>query len=357
MPWENIHNLSRAAEEEGREQKFFEVLAEGHFAPENIETRLVEPGSTLKRAPESEAFIEAGWEKEIENMAARGEKPWPNDLKPTKYRLAGFAVEGDKLVVTLDPCVSYRDFRGVRTEEFVQRFGKEALPNPLSALTMVIAKDRAGEEHMLVTLRNPKQDYKPGGYHVSTGGLMDSRRDKTPIDAALGELAEESGILKDELEQFECRGLVYNPWTFHSEIVFRADTRTTIEDIIERRKEKARSKGLTEEEAEGELLFVPTKRVKLQQWLLGPAHAGVPSGLAEILLVGKDLVAEQGEDGERWYEEMRKALAWRSAEYENEAVRDALEHRDSERLSKITAAYREGNKERAFEPEGSAEKE
>ncbi len=94
------------------EQKFFKILVEGEFTPDQID--VVVRSNTLLRTPESERFIEGKWQAHL----ATGVKPWPNDLKPTRYRVAGLEVVGNRFQITLDPCVSYKDFIGSLTPEF-----------------------------------------------------------------------------------------------------------------------------------------------------------------------------------------------------------------------------------------------
>lgn len=316
-----MENLSQKMEREGIEQKFFEISAEGKFQPEQIEVQIT--NGSLKRSVESENFIEQQWQQKL----ADGLKSWPNDTKPTRYRLAGTKVMDNRLILTLDPCVSYRDFAGSNSSDFAKRFGPDYLPRALAVTVILIAKNKNGEEQILMTLRKPDHDYKAGGYHISTGGFMEIDKETDPTRAALRELHEESGIDETELNSLVCIGVVANPWTKHSDIVYEAKTALSVEDILTK-----------EHDRENNLLFIPTERKKLQQWLLGTAHAATGIATAGLLLTGKESVGREKDDagqlidGEKWYREMLKALAWRSEKYDDESVRKTLEKRDKLRL-------------------------
>lgn len=319
-----FENLSARMEHEGKKQEFFKIIVEGKFSPNELEFHEVPAGSSIKRTPESEAYLEAEWEK----LLANGFKPWPNDTKPTRYRLVDVKIENGKLVTTLDPGISYRDCVGGSKDEYHERFGEEASVRGLASTVVVLARTKEGEERMMITLRNEKQDYKPGGFHVSTGGWIDVKKKETPVQAAYRELQEEAGVSAEEVENLFCRGIVNNPIKDHGDMVFQGTTSVPVEELMKRTHDD-----------ENEVLFIPTDQQKIQQWLLAPAHANTTIGLSAILLFGKDRF------GDQWFNEMNAALAWRSQNYSDESNRDALEARDTGRLAKKVDAHKAKHQE------------
>ncbi len=328
-----MENLSLKAEQEGWKQKIFEMKVEGDFKPEDISFEIVEPGTRFMRSPESEAFIEEKWQEHI-----KINKPWPKDTVPTKYHLAETRVEDGKLLLILDPCISYKDLICAAHKEFADRFGLDFVPNVLAATTLVTAKNTHNEERILMTLRNTKTNYKPLGYHASVGGYMEIEKDKTPTDAVYRELSEEAGITSEEVIDLVCQGIAYTPNICVSDILFKTPLGISVEEIISRRKHYAREHNLSEEEAENSLLFIPAERRKIQEWLLGTVHAGAAAGIANLLEYGCSIAAQEKDDqgniidGEQWKAKMLTSLAWRSADYNSDQVKKQLEARDVARL-------------------------
>lgn len=307
--------VTQAASETPLRQKFFTLLTEGRFSPDQIDVEVTEPGATLMRSPESESYIERRWQEHL----AAGNKPWPNDLKPTRYRLASVAVTGGRLKIKLDPCVSYKDHIGSLTREFEDTFGHDFVPDALAVTVVVTTVDN----QTLVTLRNMKTDYKPGGYHVSVGGFMDIRKETNPAAATLRETEEETGIKPEEIENLVCLGAAYNPWTLHTDLIFEAKTTLTAAELLERAHDD-----------ENELLFVPMEKSSFEYWMLEAMHANVVITMAAMVLVGQRLY------GHEWRETMLRALAVGSRDYDSEEMRQELEKRDLVRLAEMVEQHR-----------------
>jgi ADP-ribose pyrophosphatase YjhB (NUDIX family) len=289
------------------------MLVEGKFAPEQID--VVMTHDTMQRNKESEQFIEKGWCRHL----ASGAKPWANDLKPTRYRAVSIKVIGGRLEVTIDPCVSYKDFIGSLTPEFEERFGHDFVPDPLALTAVIVTADNK----MLVTLRNDKTDYKPSGYHVSVGGFMDTHKEQCPVAAALREVEEETGIMPEEIAHLSCLGAAYNPWTLHTDLIFRAETSLTSQEVLTRAHDD-----------ENEVLFIPIDQQSIERWILVPMHANVVITMAAMILFGEEMF------GHDWRMDMLAQLARGSKNYKSAEVRRALERRDLARLAKMVSEYR-----------------
>lgn len=279
------------------------------------------------KTSETEDWIDQQWQQKL----ARGMRPWPNDTKPSRYRLVNIEEDEGQLTITLDPCVSYRDFVGSCTPEFIERFGQKCNPNPLAVSVALRAKDKNGIEYVFLTIRK-NVDYKKGGYHASIGGFMDIKRDCDPVSAITGEIKEECGIEAYEIEDLRCIAAAYNPneGSYHTDLVFTARATITVEEILTRQKD---------EENEG-LVYIPATRSSIEEWLAPTTHANVIIAMVGLLLLGKDLPDDDREKGKTWYERMLGILAEESACYDSEETRKFLETRDIERFTEMVAHWR-----------------
>ena len=318
-------------ERKGLTQEFFNIITEGRFTPDQIRVVLTEPGASMARSKASEKFIETEWQR----LITTGVKPWPNDTAPSRYRFVEARIrkehEDEYLEVTLDPGVSYRDAIGSRPAGF-KKFGPEYMPNPVGVTTVIRAKNKKGEDMLLVTLRSVKNDFKGGGYHVSTGGIMEIKKDASPADTAVREITEEVGLKKEELNSLVCCGVVENKLVSSSvEIVFDATTNITVEEIMSR-----------VHDDENELLFIPATPEKMREWLVVPTHANMGITNAAVLMVGRDMVAQvSGEAAaQEWYNDLMKFLAVRSQQARKRGA-NVLEQRDVARLANKVKSARE----------------
>jgi hypothetical protein len=323
--------LLKKVERKGLEQKYFETIAEGRFRPEEIDVVLTEPGSTTKRTLATERFIEKEWQRRI----AEGLKPLPNDLKPSRFRFVDAELINGRLQITLDPGVSYRDTIGSRPKEFEKQFGAESMPNPVAVTTVVRAKNQAGEGMILLTVRDKKHDIKPGGYHVSFGGAMEIKKDKSPNDTAVREVVEEAAIKEEELEEFVCRGVFKHIIGSSTEIIYEATARITVEEIRDRIRQK-------KHDEENSVIAIPTTASKLREWMVVPTHANVGMTNPAVLLVGKDIIRrDEGEVAANEWERMMLAFLAGRSEQAHRKGEAGLEARDVQRLENKIKAIQE----------------
>jgi len=229
----------------------------------------------------------------------------------SRFRLAGHTIIGDELVLKLDPCVTYKDYLGSNCAEYEKYFGARAVPNAL-AVTVLI---QTADDKTMLTLRNMKADYKPGGWHASTGGFINigkitkkTGKQETPAEAGLRELFEESGVRPDEVEEYRAMSLVYNPWTVHTDLVLRAKTKLTMAEIIER-----------PHDDENELVFIDTTPESYDYWIKGGMHSNVIIAMAAMIAHGARAW------GNVWKEQILAALAEGSKDYDDPVTRINLE--------------------------------
>lgn len=272
----------------------------------------VTPG-LLKRNLTSEKFIEKEWQKKIASRF----KPWPNDTKPKRFHFGGIKIADDFIEILADPAISYRDVLGSRPDKFRKLFKKECWPVPISVDMVIIAKNKNGEEMLGITLRNASQDYKAGGFHVTTGGAIEIGKDKKPIDAALRETEEEIGIKPKELLSILCRGIIFNYHKSEIGIMFVAIARIPIEEILSKPHDN-----------ENKILFIPMNKNNLEYWLLEFTHANSYNGIIGMLMIGEGLY------GKKWKDDIMTKLAKNIPKYLSLKRREELEKIDIEKFKK-----------------------
>ncbi len=287
----------------------FQLLWWGAINPKKVILQ-VTPG-LLKRNPVSEKFIEKEWQKKI----AAGLKTWPNDTKPQRYHFGGLKISNNDIKILADPSISYQDVLGSRPDNFRKLFKKEYRPIPVSVDMILMAKNKMGEKMLGLTLRNANQDYKAGGFHVTTGGAMEIGKDKKPIDAALRETEEEMGIKPKELSNISCRGIIFNPCQSEIGIMFVATANIPTEKILSRPHDN-----------ENNILFIQLKKESLEYWLLEFTHANSVDGIVGALTIGSDLY------GKKWAENILAKIIKKSSGYSNAQKRRSLEKKDIKKL-------------------------
>lgn len=299
---------------------FFRVLFENkeNIPVDNISIDLVEPGSTIRRTEESEACIDDQWNRLIKEHKI---KPWPNDTKPTRFRFVDCILQDGNVNLTLDPCVSYRDFVGSRDPDFLKRFGQDFLPNPLSGNMLVVTAD----ERLVLTVRGHINDYKAGGYQFVAGGFMNMGIDNHPMDTAIREVAEETGIQKNEyMEDVSFLGIATSDWTYATDSFFLGHTTLSSSEIDRR-----------DNDNENTLLYIPFDIKKIQQWILAPVHACSPTTIAAILMACKKLLPFENMNANEWESMMLRALHWRSRGYDDPKKRAKLEAEHFKRFERM----------------------
>ncbi|MBI3421000.1 MAG: NUDIX domain-containing protein [Candidatus Sungbacteria bacterium] len=272
-------------------QSFYRILVEGSFDPEKV---IVEkrPG-TLKRTPESEAFLDQAWAE----VCARGFKPWPNDTKPSRGHLArAYTNSAGELILEIDTEISYRDVRASRHRypDFAERFGIEYVPASFSAALYVIAQNRRGEECLLVELRGQDVDANAGGITVGAGGVVSSRSGETPFWAAIREGEEEAGIKAHELESVVCMGAVLQLAVPDGGAMFVARTQVPAEELAVRK-----------HDGENQAVYYLPIDVLCREWLVKFAYAIGEGGIGGAVLIGETKY------GKQWRHDVERALAER----------------------------------------------
>ena len=289
----------------------FDILFWGKKNPDKITIQKIK--KPLKRNPSSEKFIKNEWQKRV----ASGLKPWPNDALPSRYGFNGLEISGNSIRILSGSVLSYRDIIGSRPIKFRELFSREYWPVPLTADMVVLAKNKKGEDMIGITLRNASQDQNGGGIHTTTGGAIEIKKDKKPIDAALRETEEEMGIKPEELSGVYCRGILFNPHLSEIGIIFVATADIPVEEI----------KTLVHDN-ENEIMFISAQKKNLEYWLLKLTYANSHDGIIGMLMAGEDLY------GKKWKDAMMDKLIKNNQEYLNPHKRGGLEKSGIKKLKK-----------------------
>lgn len=268
-----------------RKNIFFRFLMEKEFSPEQIIIK--RKYNILKRNKESESIIENEWRR----FLTLGFNPWPTDTAPSRYHFGGIKIVNNKIIIEADPTVSYRDTIGGRSLK-LEKIGKKFIPIPLGVVVAIIAKTKSGEEMLGITVRNKKHDFKPGGYSITAGGMMQINNRETAKNSILREIKEETGLNPKDIKGLTCRGITYNRGSKTAGIIFFAKTDLSTDKIISKIHDD-----------ENEIIFVPIKKEELERFILKIANACTEDGLAAMALLGKDLY------GKGWLKRILKSLA------------------------------------------------
>ncbi len=295
-------------------------MVEGTFDPDLI--RIEEVQGALRRTPMSEAWKEGVWTTYTKKL---GFKPWPNDKKPSRWHFVNALANGKELVIQADPSTSYFDCLGSRFPEFEERFGKSFVAVNLSVGISVVAKNRHGENCMLVCLRSEKNDYKRGGLTIGAAGAISMKNKETPKDAALRELKEEAGIEAHEIKNLECLGVAREVNLPDGGPEFFAFTDVSVEELH-----------LRKHDEENETLFVPLKL--LTDWVCNFSYAICECSIAGFLMVGQKFA------GSLWRMPIEHMLRLRREFAQDEKTYHEFEAADKVRLAKAFRELKERSK-------------
>lgn len=289
---------------------FYITLVEGRFAPEDVVVDLVK--NSLIKNEESAKYIDERW------LEFKGEKRI-GDEKPSRYRLVGTEMIGNQLKLQLDPSITYKNYIGSRTPEFVSIFGKEYSAYPLAVTFML----KTSDNKLILTYRLPFQhDYKPGGLHAGAAGFMvhediNQNGVLNPINSAVREAAEEFGIGRSKLIDITCIGVIEDPITTHPDILYRGSTKLSSDEIL--------AKTI---DGENRLLAIEYSAESVKDWVLALSHALVPPAVASLVFDGRYKF------GESWYKDVTNKLNLRGKAFCNEQLWRAYEQRDLNRVSR-----------------------
>ena len=141
--------------------------------------------------------------------------------------------------------------------------------------------------------------------------------------------------MRDEVGDLKLRAVVYGPWTDHFEMIYSAKLKPCCEEIFARKIAKAKAGGLSPEEAEDTLMFLPLEPRFVTEWVIQTLHAGVPVGVAALLICGCDSF------GQKWFTEQTKIIEKVGGEYSqfSKQIRAECDEDDRRRMKILINSY------------------
>jgi 8-oxo-dGTP pyrophosphatase MutT (NUDIX family) len=257
----------------------FDMLVMGSFPESAVHASWSD--RPLTKSAKVAHLISASWASATLEAAALGRDLFAGAMT----RLLGWRVNGDALTLELGP-TDFREFVGtnLRHPELAERFGRDALANPLGVSVAVLTSDG-----QLVVQRRSEQVFEyPGFFHVCGGNVepIDVAGPSAPgvFAAVRRELEEELGIGSEKIARLTCLGLAENRETVKPDLLFVAEVTLP-----------AAAFHATRNEEFSTLVFIEGEAA-LTTCLIEDRQRFTPPGMACLLATGRHAY------GEPWYE-------------------------------------------------------
>ena len=249
----------------------FTVLRAGDWGPGDVDVAWVASGRRV--VPEVEAAVERAW---AEALARPGAHLFDGPM----CRLERWTVsdDGSRVRLELSP-TSYKPFLGTNMTrpDLADRYGEEVLASPVGVSPALETADG----FLLLGRRNAAVAYYPNRVHPFAGALEPGDRDA--FAAVRRELQEELSLTEPDVPEVRCTGLVREAKLRQTEMIFRAKSVLSREQI-ERRLDPGEHRSI---------LAVPADPAAVASVLRDPALT--PVGCAALLLWGR------ARFGEGWF--------------------------------------------------------
>lgn len=248
-------------------------LHTGDWSPGDIDVEFAPSGRRI--VLEVEAAIDRAWQSAL---AVPGAHLFDGPM----CRLERWEVTpgGARLRLTLSDS-SYKPFLGtnMRHPEFADRYGPGVMANPVGVSPTL----RTADGFLLFGRRNASVAYYPERIHPFAGAL--EPRDRGDVFAAVRrELGEELSLADADVHDVRCAGLVLEPALRQTELVFRAVTPLTRQQVVNR---------LGREEHRG-VYTIPATEAGVEAAL--PEPLLTPVAVAALLLWGRTAF------GQAWFD-------------------------------------------------------
>lgn len=249
------------------------ILRTGDWGPGDVDVEWVPPARKI--VPEVEARIDRAWTEAVA-------RPGAHLFDGPMCRLERWDVspDGRRLRITLSE-TSYKPFFGTNMShpELADEYGPEVLASPVGVSPALETADR----FLLLGRRNASVAYYPNRIHPFAGAL--EPRDAGDVFTAVRrELHEELSLDHDHVAEVRCTGLVWEEALRQTEMIFRARSTLTRDQIVAR---------LDREEHRGVYPIEATARAV--EAAVGDARL-TPVAVAALLLWGR------GTFGHAWFD-------------------------------------------------------
>lgn len=211
----------------------FEILAQGHYRPEQL---LIDyrPAQRMPVTPAIQDWMDRSWQQNLRAAQQKGMQLYDAPL----FRLVSARAHLEGTLQLLLGDTSYKEYVTTRVPEFTAHHTREELSNALSVCSVVETSD----SYILLDKREGVDTYT-GRYHV-IGGFIDRTSDvdaharPDPFAAMLREIQEETGIQAEDVNEQSCLGIVYDLILPHAELCFLTRLHISLATIMHERTPK-----------------------------------------------------------------------------------------------------------------------
>jgi len=231
-----------------------EILVRGVFARESVHLLFRE--DRLRFSATERRFIQAQY--------ARTQSQTPGIFDGPLAHVRSFSASDGHLHLDCQRS-SYVEYVGTHNTEYVRRFGRMQVVNPLSCGAVL----RTSDQELIYGLRRGYDSTKityglPAGYVNPDSDLGSNRVD--PFLTTQRELEEEIGILCSEIQRMQCLGLL--GWE-GTHMVFLTEVAPTSQDIKDRLPRESEFERLESIEVESVTKFLELNRDRILPHSLG----------------------------------------------------------------------------------------
>ena len=247
----------------------------GQWRPGQVVCRWTDP--TYAPTDEVRAAVEQAW-------AEASSRPGVYLFDGPMCRLEGHRIGDQQLELALSR-TSYRQFMGTNmaNPELAERFGQEALANPVGMSCAVVSNDGV----LLMGRRNERVAYYPGRIHPFAGALEPGEPTDV-FEEIRRELREELSLADADVAALLCLGMAEDGLLLQPELIFLARVnlpRARIESSLNRQEHRS--------------VWAVAPEAAAVEAALEDVTAITPIGVATLLLWGR------WRFGGAWFEERR----------------------------------------------------
>jgi len=208
--------------------KPFEILASGVFPRDKL--KIVHTKRTLSYNENTTALIEMLWKDEMQEAQKKNKLLFNGPI----YRLEKYEEKGSSLIVYVS-ATNFMELMGTNFyhPELANLYGKSYLSNAIALCTFLETAD----EYFVFVKRSANIYFGEGLWHLIAGQFSiekNETRTLSVFEVLYKELFEEGSLLKDEIENCVCLGLIRDTIHFKPELVFYSKTSLSAKEVAEK---------------------------------------------------------------------------------------------------------------------------
>jgi hypothetical protein len=208
--------------------KSFEVLASGVF-PKN-KLKIVHTKRTISYDEKTTALIERHWKDEIQEARKKNKLLFNGPI----YRLENYEIKNDLLIVYVSE-TNFKELMGTNFHhpELAKIYGKSYLSNAIALCTFLETCD----EYFVFVKRSAKVYFGERMWHLIAGQFSiekNETRTLSVFEILYKELFEEGSLVKDDIQNCVCLGLIRDTIHFKPELVFYTKVSLSAKEVAEK---------------------------------------------------------------------------------------------------------------------------